>query len=306
MTRLTLGVALLALVGGSGTAACSSAPATGEAAMDRTADERQVVLITGSTDGLGREVARRVAATGAHVIVHGRNRARGEALVAEIAGEGVGSASFHQADLASLAEVRRLGDEILRDYDRLDVLINNAGIWRTQNERALSEDGHELHFAVNYLSGYLLTHMLLPRLRASAPARIINVASTAQQPLDFDDIMLERNYSGGRGYATSKLAQVLFTVDLAEMLEGTGVAAYALHPATLMDTPMVAAAGATPRSSVEEGVEAVLQLVHGAGLESGQYFTGLRPTRANAQAYDPAARARLREISDRLIAPHRP
>jgi NAD(P)-dependent dehydrogenase (short-subunit alcohol dehydrogenase family) len=295
--RFPMALALLALAGT--TAAACATGTSGEGARTMS-DDRQVILVTGSTDGLGREVARQLAATGAHVIVHGRNRERGEGLVAEIAATGIGSASFHQADLASLAQVRRLGEEILRDYDRLDVLINNAGIWRTQPERGLSEDGHELHFAVNYLSGYLLTRMLLPRLRASAPARVINVASAAQQPLDFDDIMLTRNYSGGRGYATSKLAQILFTVDLAAELESTGVAVYSLHPATLMDTPMVAGAGATPRSTVAEGVETVLNLVHGTGLESGGYWDGTRAARANTQAYDAEARRRLREISRQL------
>jgi hypothetical protein len=159
------------------------------------------VLVTGSTDGLGREVALRVAATGAHVIVHGRNRERGLEVVGEIERAGAGSASFHAADLASLAEVRALGETVLREHDRLDVLVNNAGIWLNDGERRLSEDGYELHFAVNYLSGFLLTRLLLPRLLESAPSRVVNVASAAQTPLDFDDVMLER---GGRAYAQSK------------------------------------------------------------------------------------------------------
>jgi NAD(P)-dependent dehydrogenase (short-subunit alcohol dehydrogenase family) len=259
-----------------------------------------VILITGSTDGLGREVARRLASTGAHIIVHGRNRARGTALVAEIEREGKGSAAFYAADLASLAEVRRLGEAILRDYERLDVLVNNAGIWLSSGGRQLSADGHELHFAVNYMSGFLLAHMLLPRLSRSVPARIVNVSSVAQRALDFDDVMLERGYSGSRAYAQSKLAQVMFTFDLARDLADSGVAAYALHPATMMDTHMVAAAGARPRATVAEGAEAVVQLVTTAGLESGQYFNGKRPARAHAQAYDDSARARLRSLSKEL------
>jgi NAD(P)-dependent dehydrogenase (short-subunit alcohol dehydrogenase family) len=263
--------------------------------------DRQVVLITGSTGGLGREVARRLAASGAHVIVHGRNQERGQELVAEIEREGTGSARFYAADLGSLDEVRRLGEEILRDYDRLDVLVNNAGIWINDNTRQLSADGHELHVAVNYLSGVLLTRMLLPLLVESAPARIVNVASAAQRPIDFDDPMLENDYSGSRAYAQSKLAQILFTVDLADELEGTGVTAYSLHPATLMDTGMVSGAGMQPRSSVDEGAEALMNLVTGSGLENGGYFNGLNPARANAQAYDENARARLRQLAERLI-----
>src|SRR5688500_8677498 len=170
----------------------ASAQSSGAGAQQRPVRAgQQVILITGSTDGLGREVARRLAATGAHVIVHGRNKERGAALVTEIEREGKGSASFYAADLASLAEVRRLGEAILRDYDRLDVLVNNAGIWLNSGGRQLSADGHELHFAVNYLSGFLLTHMLLPRLGQSAAARIVNVSSLAQSPIDFADVMLE-------------------------------------------------------------------------------------------------------------------
>jgi len=269
-------------------------------ATPRRADQ-PVALVTGSTDGLGREVARRLAAGGAHVIVHGRNRERGEALVAEIERAGAGSAAFYPADFASLAQVRALGSAILRDYERLDLLINNAGIWLAgAEERQLSEDGHELHFAVNHLSGHLLTRMLLPLLKRSAPSRIVNVSSGAQTPIDWDDVMLTRGYSGYRGYAQSKLAQVLFTFDLAEELDGTGVTVNALHPATLMDTRMVRDAGAAPRSTVDEGAAAVMHLATAPDPGNGRFFDGTRPVRADGQAYDRAARARLRQLSDRL------
>jgi NAD(P)-dependent dehydrogenase (short-subunit alcohol dehydrogenase family) len=265
------------------------------------AEGQRVILVTGSTDGLGREVARRLAAGGAHVIVHGRNRERGQALVEEIERESKGSAAFYAADLASLEQVRALSAAILRDYDRLDVLVNNAGIWLARGDRQLSVDGHELHFAVNYLSGFLLTRLLLPRLVQSAPSRIINVSSGAQSPIDFDDVMLERSYSGSRGYAQSKLAQVMFTFDLAGELEGKGVTVNALHPATLMDTRMVREAGARARSTVDEGAEAVLRLVNSPDIGSGLYFRGVRPARANAQAYDETAREKLRILSNRLV-----
>jgi NAD(P)-dependent dehydrogenase (short-subunit alcohol dehydrogenase family) len=263
--------------------------------------ERRVVLVTGSTDGLGREVARRLAAAGAHVIVHGRNRERGTALVEEIERSGQGSATFHAADLADLAEVRRLGDTILREYNRLDILINNAGIWIPRGaERTLSTDGHEMHFAVNYLSGFLLTRMLLPLLERSAPARIINVASMAQTPIDFSDVMLEQNYGGSRAYGQSKLAQIMFTFELASELDAGRVSVNALHPATLMNTSMVEEAGANPRSTVDEGADAVMQLVTMPEPGTGRYFNGLQPARANDQAYDEEARARLMALSREL------
>jgi NAD(P)-dependent dehydrogenase (short-subunit alcohol dehydrogenase family) len=259
-----------------------------------------VILVTGSTGGLGRELASRLATTGAHIIVHGRNRERGQTLVQEIEREGVGSARFYPADLGSYAEVRELAEAIRRDYDRLDVLINNAGIWLEGTERPVSGDGHELHFQVNYLSGFLLTRLLLPLIVDSAPSRIVNVASAAQRAIDFDDVMLERDYSDGRAYAQSKLAQVMFTHDLAEELAGSDVIVTSLHPATYMDTDMVVERGLSPRSTVGEGAEAVLQLVNSPDIESGQYFRGLQPARAHDQAYDLEARARLRGLSERL------
>jgi NAD(P)-dependent dehydrogenase (short-subunit alcohol dehydrogenase family) len=264
------------------------------------AEAQQVILVTGSTDGLGREVARRLGAAGAHVIVHGRNRERGQALVAEIEREGKGSAAFYAADLASLEQVRALASSILQDYSRLDVLVNNAGIWLPRGERQLSADGHELHFAVNYLSGFLLTRLLLPRLVQSAPSRIVNVSSGGQTPIDFNNVMLETDYSGARAYAQSKLAQVMFTFDLARELEGKNVIVNVLHPATRMDTRMIREGGVPPRSTVDEGAVAVLQLITAADIGSGQYFNRLTPARANEQAYDEAAREKLRILSRKL------
>ena len=258
----------------------------------------QVVLITGSTDGLGREVARRVAAAGAHVIVHGRNAGRGAALVDEITKAGKGSARFYAADLASLAQVRQFADAVQRDYKRLDVLVNNAGIW-LQGPRQVSADGHELHFAVNYLSGVLLTRLLLPVIVQSAPSRIINVASGSQAPIDFSDVMLTRPGRASQGYAQSKLAQVMFTFDLARELEGTRVIVAALHPATMMDTTMVRQSGMPAMSTVDEGARAVMNLITSPGLQSGQYFSGMRASRAQGQAYDEAARAKLRALNAR-------
>jgi NAD(P)-dependent dehydrogenase (short-subunit alcohol dehydrogenase family) len=258
-------------------------------------------LITGSTDGLGREAALRLASRGMHVIVHGRDEERGRAVVGQIAARGVGSAEFHRVDFAALAEVRAFAARVLGEHDRLVLLINNAGIWTEGGDaaRRQSADGHELVFAVNYLSGFALTRLLLPLLVKSAPARIVNVSSLAQQAIDFEDVMLTRHYSASRAYSQSKLAQVMFTFDLARELADTGVTANALHPATLMDTTMVRLAGVRPRSTLDEGAAALVHLAAAPELagRSGLYFNGTREARADPQAYDEAARGRLKALS---------
>ena len=269
------------------------APVTGTA----PSEGQRVALVTGSTGGLGRELARRLAARGTHVIIHGRNMERGTALVEEIQAETPGSARFYPADFGSLDEVRRLAEAIQRDYDRLDLLVNNAGIL-LGGPRRESDEGHELHFQVNYLAHFLLTHELLPLIRASAPARIVQVSSVAQQAIDFDDPMLEEGYSDGRAYAQSKLAQILFTFDLAEELEGTGVTTDAVHPASLMNTDMVLERSMQVRSTVDEGADAVMHVIDAEG--SGRYFDQTEPDRAHEQAYDEEARALLRRLSRRL------
>jgi len=258
-----------------------------------------VVFVTGSTGGLGREVARRLASRGDHVVLHGRSVERGTELVAEIEAEGRGSARLYLADLGSFNEVRALARAIQRDYGRLDVLVNNAGIW-LEGPRQLSDDGNELHFQVNYLSSFLLTRELLPLLRRSAPSRIVHVSSVAQQPIDFGNVMLEDDYSDGRAYAQSKLAQIMLTFDLAEELAGSGVTTNAVHPASMMDTDMVLERGARARSSVHDGADAVMYIIDGDDLGTGGYFNQTTPTRAHRQAYDEDARERLRALSERL------
>ena len=258
----------------------------------------RTALVTGATDGVGRVVARELAKQGWRVLVHGRDRPRGEALVREIERAG-GSATFLAADLGSLAEVRRLADQVRKATDRLELLINNAGIGTAGAGRQTGADGHELRFAVNYLAGFLLTYLLLPLLKASRPARIVNVASAGQRAIDFSDVMLTRHYSGVAAYCQSKLAQIMFTVDLADELKGSGVIANALHPSTYMNTTMVRRAGVSPMSKVEDGAEAILQLAVSPKLEgrSGLYFNVLNEARANPQAYDAEARRRLRALS---------
>ncbi len=257
----------------------------------------KTALITGSTDGVGRLVARKLGQAGARVLVHGRNAERGARVVAEIEASG-GAAIFLAADLSSLDEVRRLAGAVQATVGRLDILVNNAGIG-TAGPRQTSAEGFELRFTVNYLAGFLLTLLLLPLIKNSAPARIVNVSSAGQHPIDFDDLMLTRGYNGARAYCQSKLAQIMFTIDLAAALKGTGVSVACLHPATYMDTSMVRRAGVRPLSRVEEGARAILNLATSPAVEgqTGLYFNGLHEAKAQAQAYDPDARRQLQALS---------
>ena len=254
-------------------------------------------LVTGSTDGVGRLVARKLGQAGARVLVHGRDAERGSRVVAEIEASG-GAATFLAADLSSLEEVRRLAGAVQATVGRLEILINNAGIG-TAGPRQTNAEGFELRFTVNYLAGFLLTLLLLPLIKNSAPARIVNVSSAGQQLIDFDDVMLTRGYSGARAYCQSKRAQIMFTIGLAAELEGTGVTVTCLHPATYMDTSMVRQAGVRPLSTVEEGARAILNLATSPTVagQTGLYFNGLREAKAQAQAYDTDARRRLQALS---------
>jgi NAD(P)-dependent dehydrogenase (short-subunit alcohol dehydrogenase family) len=260
------------------------------------------VLVTGATDGLGRALAERLARERHTVLAHARNEQRGHEALGDILDGSRGDVRLVTGDFASLAEVRGLADQV---PDRLHVLVNNAGIGGANptRERAESADGYELRFAVNYLAGFLLTALLRERLIASAPARIVNVASAGQMAIQFDDVMLERGYSGVRAYCQSKLAQIMHAFDLAEELRNDGVSANALHPATYMPTKMVHAAGTTPASPLADGVAATWRLAADPALRgtTGRYFSGTLEARADPQAYDPAARRRLRELSERLV-----
>ncbi|MGI8428217.1 MAG: SDR family NAD(P)-dependent oxidoreductase [Solirubrobacteraceae bacterium] len=210
-------------------------------------------------------------------------------------------AQSYRADLSDLAEVRQLSDEIIAGEKRLDVLVNNAGIGTTApggGERMQSADGYELRFAVNYLAGFLLTRTLLPDLIKAAPARIVNVSSAGQAPIDFDDVMLSRHYSGVQAYCQSKLAQIMFTFDLADELSDAGVTATALHPATYMPTKIVA----SPVSTLGEGVNATMRLIADPALDetTGRYYNRQTEAQAHPQAYDRHSRNQLRELSEQL------
>ena len=259
------------------------------------------VLVTGATDGLGKRVALELARRGARVLLHGRSEERAAATAREIREEtNNDDLRFYLADFSSLAEVRALAERVSSEHDRLDVLVNNAGVIVPQRE--VSADGYELTFAVNYLSHFLLTNLLIPLLQDSAPSRVVNVASTGQSPVDFDDPMLERGYDPMRAYTQSKLAQIMFTFSLDERLTGTGVAVNALHPATLMDTKMVHETFGYTASTVEEGADATVRLAASPELEgmTGRYFEGAHEGRANRQARDAEARRRLWNLSEGL------
>ena len=267
----------------------------------------RVVMVTGATNGLGERLVTDLAEAGAGVLLHGRNPGKAKDRIERIAdATGNPQLAYYNADFSSLEDVRRMAEDIRADQERIDVLINNAGIGpgRRGEKRQLSHDGHELRFAVNYLSHFLLTHELMTLLRTSDNARIVNVASGAQQAIDFDDVMLEKGYDGRRAYSQSKLALVMFTFDLAEELAGTGITVNCLHPATLMPTAMVLETDFfnTTVDSVEKGAEAVLRLAASPDTRgiSGQYFEGKAPATADSQAYDKGARERLRMISRQL------
>ena len=264
--------------------------------------ETKTVLVTGATDGLGKLVALKLATGGARVLLHGRDQTKGETVLAEIqAASGNSKLEFYRADLSVLAEVRDLAEAVAAKHKRLDVLINNAGVLGRET-RQMTSDGVELHFEVNYLAPFLLTELLLPTLKASAPSRIVNVSSGGQAPVDFDDVMLETGYSAMRGYCQSKLSQIMNTIDLAALLEGTGVTVTSLHPGTYMNTNMVISAGVKPITPVEEGVEATWRLAVSPEVEgqTGVFFNQQTLAQANAQAYDQTARRRLRDLSLKL------
>jgi NAD(P)-dependent dehydrogenase (short-subunit alcohol dehydrogenase family) len=258
------------------------------------------ILITGATSGLGRYVAFELVRSGHVVLAHGRDPGRTERLVGELRTEG--EAHGFVADLASLARVRELGARVAETHPELDVLVNNAGVGSGSpgSDREVSADGHELRLAVDYLAPVALTRALLPTLRANPPARIVNIGSAGQEPLDFDDPEFTRGYGGVQAYCRAKFALAAYTFSLAQELEGSGVAVNVLHPATYMDTAMVRDADVSPWNTVADGAPGVLALAT-QDLGSGRYFDGTRPARAHEGTYDPEVRERLTAVTDELL-----
>ncbi|MFG3530501.1 SDR family NAD(P)-dependent oxidoreductase [Streptomyces sp. NPDC047917] len=272
-----------------------------DSAFDRT------VLITGATRGMGRHLALDLARRGATLLLHGRDPALLDETAAEVRAAGSGAAvRGYLADLADLDQVRAMAAEVREREPRLDVLVNNAvaGGGAAPLRREVSRQGHELRFAVNYLAPVLLTRELLPLLTASAPARVVDVASMGQAPVDFDDVMMERGYEGLEAYCRSKLALIMSAFDLADRIADSGVTVNALHPAHLMDTRGVREYGLTPAVPVEEGVRPTVRLITDPALArvTGRYFDRFTEAPAHEQAYDPQARARLAALTRELLA----
>jgi NAD(P)-dependent dehydrogenase (short-subunit alcohol dehydrogenase family) len=263
----------------------------------------KTVLLTGATGGIGLACARALVKEGVRLLVHGRNADKLRGVLEELSALGAEVQGF-PADLSSLEQTAALARDTARSGP-VDVLINNAGIGfgRDGNKRELSRDGHELRFAVNYLAPFLLTEELLAR---SLPTiAVINVASAGQEALDFDDLMSERGYSGVRAYCRSKLALIMMSFDLAALHPELQI--HALHPGTYLDTGMVREAGITPLGPASQGVESIMSALTTAlaGGASGHYYDRTRPAQAHAQAYNTAARRRLREMSLALVTPWR-
>jgi retinol dehydrogenase-14 len=274
----------------------------------------KTVLITGGTGGIGKATAIGLARAGARVGIVGRDATRGEAAAADIrSASGNPSVDVFTADMSSQAEVRRLAAEVLDRYPRLEVLVNNVGgFWA---HRRVTADGLEHTFAVNHLAGFLLTNLLLDRLVASAPARVVTVSSGAQSMgrIDFDDLQGARKYSGQRAYNQSKLANVMFTFELGRRLEGTGVTANVLHPGVTRTAfgaedqawYFTTGSGLARRfmKSPEQGAQTPILLASSPEVEgvSGTYFANGKPKEANKLAYDTDAAARLWRVSAELV-----
>jgi NAD(P)-dependent dehydrogenase (short-subunit alcohol dehydrogenase family) len=272
-----------------------------------------VALVTGGTSGIGKATATALAAMGADVVVVGRNRERGEQAAAEIRAQTGGRVDLALSDLASQAEVRSLAEGFRRRYDRLDVLVNNAGL--VQSTRTESPDGIETTFAINHLAPFLLTNLLLDVLKESAPSRIVTVSSEAERwgNVDFEDLQSRKKYRGFPVYGMTKLANIMFTYELAERLKGTGVTATCMHPGAV--NTRFGADSTGPMTILfrlskpfmrtpEQGADTLIWLASSPEVEglSGRYYSDRKPIEPKKIAQDPEARRRLWEESERLTA----
>jgi retinol dehydrogenase 14 len=273
----------------------------------------RTVLVTGGSGGIGKATALGLATMGAHLAITGRDRGRAEDAAREIRTAGGGQVDVFVADLSSQSEVRRLADEVLQSLPRINVLVNNVGgYWNT---RHVTDDGLERTFALNHLAPFLLTNLLLDRLKQSAPSRVVTVASHAQAMgrMDFDDLQGERSYSGARAYNQSKLANVLFTYELARRLRDTSVTANALHPGVVRtsfgaEDPAVVQRLFIPflmyfMKAPAQGAATSIHLASAPDLEqvTGCYFADNKPKRSSERSYDEAAAARLWQVSADLV-----
>jgi NAD(P)-dependent dehydrogenase (short-subunit alcohol dehydrogenase family) len=258
----------------------------------------QTIIVTGSTDGIGKLTALQLAKLKASVIVHGRNEKKVTNVVGEIISKtGNKKVKGFTADFSSLNEIRNFANQLKKEYQEVDVLINNAGVGFADGR--YSKDGYELRFAVNYLAPFLLTNLLLPELKNASPSRIVNVSSVGQVSLNFDDIMFEKKFDAVDAYRQSKLALIMFTIDLAEKLKDDNITVNSLHPGTYLDTNMVRRSDINPLGKPESGADAEIYLATSPELNNvtGKYFNVKSEARADSQAYDRDARKRLWDLS---------
>ncbi len=265
----------------------------------------KTILVTGATDGIGKQTALELARMGAAVIVHGRTAVKAQAARDELAEtSGNSQIEYVSADLSSLAEVRALAEAVNNSHSRLDALINNAGVMI--RKRTLTTDGLEATFSINHLSHFLLTNLLLDRLKASAPSRVITVSSTLHRSgkLDFDNLQGEKHYDGRAAYCLSKLANVMFSHELAARLAGTGVTSNSLHPGVIATKLLNVSFGDGGGDSVERGAETPVYLATSpeVGGITGGYFVRKQIAESAPAAHDSALRQRLWQISEQLTA----
>ena len=260
------------------------------------------IFITGATDGIGRQTALDLAAMGARVLIHGRNPQKLKSTAEEIQKLKAGAkVETYLADFASLSQVRRLGKEIRRDHDRLDVLINNAGV--LENRQRKSEDGYEMTFAVNHLAPFVLTSFLVDALKKGAPSRIVNVSSMMHSHfIDFENLQGEKGFEGYEAYGLSKLCNILFTYELAERLKGTGVTVNCLHPGVINTKLSGGGLGGSGGGSGSHRSRTCMFVATDERLAdvTGRYFMNMRETRSADITYDPGIRKKLWRISESL------
>lgn len=266
-------------------------------------EAQRVVLVTGATDGIGRQTALDLMKLGFRVLVHGRTREKAEAVSEALVNEaGAGEADFVFADLSSMAEVRRLADDTLARTDKLDVLINNAGVFL--HERTLTVDGFEATFAINHLAPFLLTHLLLPALRKAPAARLITVSSIAHSRgnIDFGDLRLERHYHGYSAYAASKLANVLFAYEMARRLSGSSITSNVLHPGVI-GTKLLRSGFGMGGGTLSQGAATSVRLASdpALGKVTGKYFADTKAAPSSPASHDAGLAKRLYEESAKLV-----
>jgi NAD(P)-dependent dehydrogenase (short-subunit alcohol dehydrogenase family) len=264
--------------------------------------QEKTILVTGSTDGIGKQTALDLARMGAHVIVHGRTIPRTEEAAQDIARQSGALVDFVTGDYASLAQVRQIAGQILTKTNRLDVLINNAGTY--MGERHLTDDGFEMTWQINHLAPYLLTTLLVDRLKNCAPARVVTVASMthAYAKLDYENLQGEREYKGSRAYSLAKLGNVMTTFYLSEKLAGSGVTVNCLHPG-VVDTKLLRASYNIPGISTENGAKTSVYLASSPEVEgvTGKYFDDCKEAAPSPVSLDAVERQRFMEVTNRML-----